>query len=137
MEFTYMIVLDTHAWLWWINADENKRGGEVWMDLVRHEPTVSISAISCFEVAWLQRHDRIRLKVSLGIWFEKATTGSEISILPILPCIAEIAVNLPEHHSDPQDRLIIATAIYHKARLVSADRKFTVYNELSPYLVSI
>jgi PIN domain nuclease of toxin-antitoxin system len=37
---------------------------------------------------------------------------------------------LTEHHSDPQDRLIIATALSLDASLISADRKFQAYPEL-------
>lgn len=45
------------------------------------------------------------------------------------------AVRLPEHHSDPQDRLIMATALEHNAGLLSADTKFKLYEELESILV--
>lgn len=63
-------------------------------------------------------------------WFSKATSGSGIEIIPITPLIAETAVSLPEHHRDPQDRLIMATAIANKIQLISADTKFGLYREL-------
>jgi len=68
-------------------------------------------------------------------WFEKATTGSGIEIVPITPAIAETAVKLPEHHTDPQDRLIMATAIANKAQLISADAKFSLYRELDGFRI--
>jgi PIN domain nuclease of toxin-antitoxin system len=40
------------------------------------------------------------------------------------------AVELPEHHRDPQDRLIIATALINDAKLMSADQKFLKYQEI-------
>ena len=49
--------------------------------------------------------------------------------------IAGIAVDLPEHHSDPQDRIIIATALSHDAQLMSADGKFPLYKELADRLL--
>jgi PIN domain nuclease of toxin-antitoxin system len=66
---------------------------------------------------------------------KKALEGSGINLLAITPAIASIAVDLPEHHSDPQDRIIIATALSQDAQLMSADRKFSRYKELADRLL--
>lgn len=124
-----MIVLDTHIWLWWIARDDRQLK-RPWLEKITHADQVGVSAISCFEVAWLVRHDRIELPEPLERWFEKALAGSGITLMAITPEIARIAVQLPEHHRDPQDRLIIATAVAHDARLISADGKFSLYHEL-------
>ncbi len=124
-----MMVLDTHVWLWWINQDMNTlRPG--WSEAIQQAPRLGVSAISCFEVAWLEKHGRIELPCSRGIWFEKALAGSGVELLPITPEIARAAVDLVEHHRDPQDRIIIATALVHDAQLLSADGKFVLYEEL-------
>ncbi len=128
-----MIVLDTHIWLWWLQQSPKLKPD--WQDLIDTEERVGVSAISCFEVAWLVRHDRIRLTQPLELWFEMALEGSAIELLPITPLIAQRSVALPEHHRDPQDRLIIATALQHRARLISADEKFSMYDELDGDLV--
>lgn len=128
-----MIVLDTHIWLWWINND-NRVGKERKLHIDQSD-CVSVSIISCFEVAWLERHGRITLPCKTLDWFEKSLYPSGISLLPITPQIVICAVNLPEHHSDPQDRLIIATALTYNAVLMSADKKFQKYTELSGKLV--
>jgi len=124
-----MILLDTHIWIWWLNGATSELGKN-WADAIRSSPRIGVSAISCFEVAWLERHQRIELNMNMAEWFEKATAGSGIEIVPITPAIAETAVKLSEHHSDPQDRLIMATAIANKAQLISADAKFNLYREL-------
>lgn len=129
-----MIVLDTHIWLWWING-ESRVIGENRRQLIQGEHEVAVSAISCFEVAWLNKHGRIELPCSPDVWFEKALGGSGIMLLSISPAIAAQAVALPEHHSDPQDRLIIATALRHEAKLMSDDRKFAQYAELNGRLI--
>lgn len=134
MEFARMIVLDTHIWLWWINQDTKKLGHSL-LDRIAKENFVGVCAISCFEVAWLQSHGRISLQCDVGIWFERALEGSDIALLPISPEIARCAAELPEHHSDPQDRLIIATSITHDAQLASKDKKFQLYRELSDLLL--
>lgn len=129
-----MIVLDTHIWLWWINRDET-RFKPAWIARIGSTEPVGVSAISCFEVAWLTHHGRIELPIPEENWFDKALTGSGITLLPITPQIAHTAVRLPEHHRDPQDRLIIATALIHNATLISVDDKFLHYAELSGRLL--
>lgn len=129
-----MIVLDTHIWLWWINNDLDHLKKSRY-EVISNADRVSVSAISCFEVAWLSEHNRIRLNCNIDDWFDKALSGSGIELMPISPQIARVAVQLPEHHSDPQDRLIIATAICLGAKLMSADQKFPRYNELNGLLI--
>ncbi|AGX86947.1 type II toxin-antitoxin system VapC family toxin [Candidatus Symbiobacter mobilis] len=129
-----MIILDTHIWLWWIGKDHQNLKN-IWCDRIYQENEVGVSAISCFEVAWLVQHDRIEISEPLERWFDKALSGSGIGLMAITPEISRIAVQLPEHHRDPQDRLIIATALAHDAFLISADGKFTLYHELQGRLL--
>ena len=129
-----MIVLDTHIWLWWVNQDEHLLK-PTWRDLIEPSETLCVSAISCFEVAWLERHRRITLPCPRGEWFKKAIEGSGVRLLGITPEIAGRAVDLAEHHSDPQDRIIIATALLLDGKLISADSKFPRYAELAGRLI--
>ena len=101
-----MLLLDTHIWLWWINATPGKLPTHL-IERIEGNEAVAISAISCFEVEWLARHGRIELDISLDDWFSCALTESGIVCLPITEGIARLAASLPEHHKDPQDRLII------------------------------
>lgn len=50
--------------------------------------------------------------------------------------IAVRAIELAEHHKDPADRIIIATAVEHRARLGSVDERFSLYQELEVLLVA-
>ncbi|MBN1906824.1 MAG: type II toxin-antitoxin system VapC family toxin [Deltaproteobacteria bacterium] len=129
-----MIILDTHIWLWWINKDVNSLD-ENRINLINSSDIVAVSAISCFEVAWLDLHKRITLPCKREVWFEKALKGSGIDLMPITPQIATYAVELPEHHSDPQDRIIIATALSHNAKIMSVDKKFRLYKEIKDHLI--
>ncbi|MFZ2406868.1 MAG: type II toxin-antitoxin system VapC family toxin [Methylobacter sp.] len=106
------------------------------MSRIQSSEEVGVSAISCFEVAWLERHNRIALPCPRQEWLEKALAGSGISLLPISPIVASIAVDLPEHHRDPQDRIIIATALAYEGTLISADGKFPLYAELTDRLLT-
>ncbi len=128
-----MTVLDTHIWLWWINQTSKLK--TTWLKHIEQSEQVGVSAISLFEVAWLNRHNRIELPCPRNEWFDKALVGSDIQLIPVTPEIAGQAVDLQEHHSDPQDRIIIATAIIHNALLLSADGKFKFYTELGDKLI--
>jgi PIN domain nuclease of toxin-antitoxin system len=130
-----MIVLDTHVWLWWVNQDTQRLKPE-WLARLEGPEDVGVSAISCFEVAWLERHGRIALPCPREVWFKKALAGSGIALLPLSPRIASLAVDLPEHHTDPQDRIIIATALAYDGSLMSSDTKFPVYTELAGRLLA-
>ena len=129
-----MIVLDTHIWIWWVNDDQALLKPE-WRELIDNATEVGVSAISCFEVAWMGRHGRIVLPQPRALWFQRALGGSGISLLPVSAEIASIAVDMPEHHRDPQDRIIIATALALDCQLISVDRKFPFYQELAGKLV--
>ena len=87
------------------------------------------------EKGQIEHPSRIELPNPEDEWFDKALDGSGITLLSITPTIARVAVQLPEHHRDPQDRLIIATALAHKATLISVDEKFPLYVELAGHLL--
>ncbi len=117
-----MMILDTHVWYWYINQVKLK---PQLIDLIDESEQVCISSISCFEMAWLVKRQRIHLSISFDEWFQKAT--NYISILPVTPMIALQSANLPEHHRDPMDRFIISTALFHEATLISFDSAFPNY----------
>jgi PIN domain nuclease of toxin-antitoxin system len=129
-----MIVLDTHIWHWWVNQIPGKLS-EKTIALIEEADDVAISAISCFEMAWLVRHGRIDLNMSFEHWFKQIEHSTDIQILPVTAQIAIQAVALPEHHKDPQDRIIIATALTYDARLLSFDSAFPAYHELNGRLL--
>ena len=129
-----MIILDTHIWLWWVNRDTVKLDQRR-LEQITSSDVVAVSAISPFEVAWLVHHGRIVLPIGMRDWFEKALDGSGINLIPVTPEIACTAVELPDHHSDPQDRIIIATALVNNANLMSSDKKFSSYQELGKTLI--
>lgn len=129
-----MIVLDTHVWLWWVNLDRTWLT-ERHLHRIESEDVVAVSAISCFEIAWLHEAGRIVLPGSCEKWFELALGGSGITLMPLTPEITVCAAGLPDHHRDPHDRLIIATAIKADAQLMSFDEKFELYAEIRERLI--
>ena len=74
--------------------------------------------------------------MSFEDWLSEVEMNSNIQILPVTAQIATKAVHLPEHHKDPQDRIIIATALQYNAKLLSFDSVFSSYQELNGYLIN-
>jgi len=87
-------------------------------------------------MAWLVRHGRINLNMTFEEWLQQIEADRIIQFLPVTPWIGARAVALPEHHKDPQDRIIIATALHGNARLISFDAQFPCYQELDGWLIS-
>ena len=130
-----MLVLDTHIWHWWVNQIPDKLSANL-LDLIAETDIVAVSAISCFEMAWLVRHGRIEMNMAFDDWLTEVEMNSDIKMLPVTAQIAVQAVHLPEHHKDPQDRIIIATALHYNAKLVSFDSVFSNYRDLDGYLLA-
>ena len=130
-----MLLLDTHILLWWINGTAGKLPSSL-VATTEDAESLAVSAISCFEIEWLARHGRIELEISLDEWFSGVFSDAGVNCLPITAEIARLAASLPEHHKDPQDRLIIATSIIHHLPVISADKQFLLYDEISRLLIA-
>jgi PIN domain nuclease of toxin-antitoxin system len=127
-----MMLLDTHIWVRWQNAPETLPVNM--LSLIAESDVLAVSAISCWEVAMLARKQRIELNMTIDEWIEEALIYTD-SCLSIDREILLLAARLPEHHRDPADRIIIATAIVYQAKLISLDTQFPAYTELKGLLL--
>lgn len=59
---------------------------------------------------------------------QRAVEDLRISLLPLEPQHAIKMFSLPQHHSDPFDRIILATALVEKLPIVTGDRVFHRYS---------
>jgi PIN domain nuclease of toxin-antitoxin system len=77
-----------------------------------------------WEVAMLDSKGRIGLGIPCEDWLHHASTAPGISVSPLSLDVAMESCRLPkEFHSDPADRIIVATARVLGATLVTADQK--------------
>ncbi len=130
-----VIILDTHIWIWFINQ-EFDRFPASWKESIETADQVSVSPVSCFEVALAQQKGRLELPCPVDEWLTAALEPSGITLFPITAPIAYRATKLSPIHRDPFDRLIIATALIAKAKLASIDHLFAQYPELSTTLMT-
>lgn len=124
-----VIVLDTHIWLWLINANFEQFPSH-WRQQIESATQVGISPISCYEIALAHQKGRIKLPATAQEWFGNALAPAGIELFPLTEAIAARAVDLSPVHRDPFDRLIIATALAYGAKLASVDGLFSQYSEL-------
>ena len=61
-----MIVLDTHVWVRWVDSKASPLPVSL-IDKVESAEALAVSAVSCWEVAWLHRRGRLTLKVPLDV----------------------------------------------------------------------
>jgi PIN domain nuclease of toxin-antitoxin system len=124
-----MIVLDTHTWIWFISKPEvlSKRAKNAVSEAVK-EKSVLISSISAWEVALLVIKKRLTLSLDVTDWIAKSEGLPFIQFIEISNSIAVKSANLPQPlHSDPADRIIIATALTAGVPLVTKDKKLINY----------
>jgi PIN domain nuclease of toxin-antitoxin system len=127
-----MIVLDTHAWIWWVsNPMLLSETARRIIDEAVTEKNVFISSISAWEVAILESRGRLKLTMSAGDWIAAAEALPSVDFVPVSNSIALKSVQLPGSlHNDPADRIIIATAVSLGAVLVTKDEKIRNYRHV-------
>lgn len=125
-----MIVLDTHALIWWINADAARLSGAAKqaIEAALSGDGLVASAISAWEIAMLVAKGRLELTMDVERWLDLASAIEGFRFVPIDVGQAVRSVNLPgAFHPDPADRFIVALALELDAPLVTADARISAY----------
>ena len=127
-------LLDTHAVIWLLSAEEEKLPKQLRESLFYCEDDFYISEITLIEIIQLQQRQRIKFQNRPRS--SRATIeDNNIKILPVSNDILERFYDLPipsingTQHADPFDRIIISTAITRDMSLISADGKFPWYQQ--------
>lgn len=127
-----MIVLDTHALIWWANGDA--RLSRPARKAIRDEQpggVVAVSAISAWEIALLVSKGRLALTMNVDTWLSAALALPGVRLVPVTLRVAVQSTRLPgAFHPDPADRMIVALARVHDAALVSADQRIRAYRHV-------
>ncbi|NUQ01161.1 MAG: type II toxin-antitoxin system VapC family toxin [Armatimonadetes bacterium] len=123
-----MILLDTHAWIWW--ACEAPELSAVAKQAIEDADVIGVSAISVWEIAVLVRKERVRFDRSVETWLAQALALPGIRDVAVSSQIALQAELLPDLPGDPADRILAATAIHYGCPLVTKDAKLQAYPAL-------
>ena len=123
-----MILLDTHIWVWYVNASTDLDAPDRALIESSRHAGIGVSIISCWEVAKLVELQRIELSVPTLQWIEQALAVDGVLPLPITPEIIVDSTTLPgDFHRDPADQLIVATSRVHNVPLLTKDGKILKY----------
>ena len=120
------VVLDTHAFLWWI-TDDDRLSPDARSIIANRENELFLSAATCWEIAIKAKLGRIHFPGKLDSFIAKQLELSDIYSLPIHMSHALNVYNLPNHHRDPFDRLIIAQAQLEKMSILTMDPQIARY----------
>jgi len=118
-------LLDTHAWIWWLQGNESLSLKErSTLDDLPRDLRPCIADISLWEIAALYQKARFTIPIPFQLWIERAAHPATVRILPITPAIAaQLTLLPPSFHRDPADRIIVSTARVHGLPLLTKDRK--------------
>jgi PIN domain nuclease of toxin-antitoxin system len=124
-----MIVLDTHAWVWWVTGSKSLSGrARRAIDRAMAAGRIHVSSISAWEVAMLVKCGRLELTMDVVDWVGRSEALPFLHFVPVSNGIAIHATLLPDFpHGDPADRIIVATAQSLGAPLVTRDRRLQEY----------
>lgn len=120
------VLLDTHILLWCL-SDDKKLSKEA-RRLIENATDVYVSAASYWELAI--KIGLGKLDVDLDEIIQAAEQSGFIEV-PVSGAHALATLTLDNHHKDPFDRLIVATAITEPMRLLTADQLVAQYTELA------
>lgn len=116
------LLLDTHA-LIWVFAGDPTLDDAARAAIVSPENLVFVSAVSVWEISIKRALGKLRVPEDVNE--QIAAHGFEA--LPVSGMHAWLAGNLPPHHRDPFDRMLVAQAEIEGLKLVSRDGAFDAY----------
>ncbi|MBU4528557.1 MAG: type II toxin-antitoxin system VapC family toxin [Hoeflea sp.] len=125
------LILDTCAMIW-ISQDEkiDETAAEL-VDAAALDNSLSISAMSAWEMGMLVAKGRLPSRIPPLRWFNEFLDVSGVKIEDALPDILVASSFLPAPiHNDPMDRILIATARERDLTIVTRDRAILTYGAL-------
>ncbi len=120
------LLLDTHAFLWFILADPqlSTRAKSAIEDPAND---VEVSPASYWEIAIKIRLGKYILSQPYQSFMESQIAGNDFRILHIEPRHTALLTTLPMHHKDPFDRLLVAQTLTEAVPIVSGDVSLDPY----------
>ena len=124
-----VIVLDTHALVWWVTGDaELSKKAKTVIERELDSGEIIVSAISAWEITMLVAKGRLILSMDVSSWLATVAEIERVKFLPVDMEIANKSVVLPgEFHKDPADRMIVATSRKLAVPVVTQDEKIRSY----------
>ncbi|HEX5071350.1 MAG TPA: type II toxin-antitoxin system VapC family toxin [Vicinamibacterales bacterium] len=126
------VVLDTHAWLWWVDGGRRlSRPATRSIDRAQASDDLWLSMISVWEIGKKIEKRQLLLDRPLDEWLDAALALPGLQIAELTrPVLAE-SCRLPQpFHDDPADQIIVATARDRGATIVTKDDRILSYRHV-------
>ena len=118
-----LLLIDTHTFLWWLD-DDSELGPEARAAIGDGENLVFVSAATGWEISIKRASGKLETPGDIAGWVR----DSGFIELPIELDHAVLSGELPKHHRDPFDRILIAQATLEDQTLVTADADVPKYD---------
>ena len=121
------LLIDTHAFLWLMGEPEklSRRALEACKDRGNE---LYLSVVCAWEMAIKLQLGKLRLGLPLSTIIGQQQERNALQILSVKLEHVLALQNLPAHHADPFDRLLIAQAQVEEAHVVTSDPLFAKYS---------
>jgi PIN domain nuclease of toxin-antitoxin system len=120
------VLLDTRVFLWWLLGDDAVSPAA--RDAISEDANETfVSAASAWEISIKYKLGRLPEAGRLVADFNSVVADRGFAEMPITIRHGESAGNLPLHHKDPFDRMLIAQALAESLTLISNERVFDRY----------
>ncbi len=120
------LLFDTHAFLWWAE-EPAKLSPPVFAACKDRSNQLLLSIASIWEIQLKVQLGKLRLQLPLANLVQDQRERNQIGILPIVLTHVLELDNLPLHHRDPFDRILIAQSRVENITLLSNDAIVTQY----------
>jgi len=120
------LLLDTHTFIWW-DSEPAKLSPRVLTLCQDRTNSLLLSAASIWEMQIKLQLGKLKLNLPLVEIIESQQQRNNIEVLPVALAHVLALQNLPPHHKDPFDRLLIAQANVEGATLLCNDPVFAKY----------
>lgn len=119
------LLLDTHAFLWFVSGDK-QLPDSIKTKIIDINVPCFISVASLWEITIKIQLGKLKLHISLNELFDYIERN-QIEIVQITYDHLIALSKLPNHHGDPFDRLIVSQAISENFTLISKDKGLKKY----------
>lgn len=117
------LLLDTHALLWWLD-DAPELSDTARAAIASGGNVVFVSAATIWEIRIKQAIGKLQIPAE----FEQVLDEQGFDSLDVTSRHAHALADLPLHHRDPFDRILIAQARVERLRIVTRDVSFSSYD---------
>lgn len=120
------VLLDTHIFIWW-NGDLDRLSPEARSLCEDKENILVLSLASVWEMQIKYQLGKLTFHQPLPEIIQSQQQNNNLEILPIAIEHIYALQNLPAHHRDPFDRLLIAQATVEQIPIITADPALRQY----------